>query len=436
MRIVDIIEKKKNGNSLDDEEIAFFIEGFVKGEIPDYQASALLMAICLKGMLPKETAALTIAMANSGKVVNLSAIPGIKVDKHSTGGVGDTTTLITLPLAASCGVPIAKMSGRGLGHTGGTIDKLEAIPGVNVSRGIDDFIEIVKSIGLAVNGQTGDLVPADRLMYALRDVTATVNSIPLIASSIMSKKIASGCDAIVLDVKTGNGAFMGTVEDSFELARTMVAIGKAAYRETIAIITDMNQPLGLAVGNLLEVCEAIEALSGKIKYDEPLMQVSLLLAEHMLILGKVADNHDIARTMLIKALESGAAIRKLGELICAVGGDITFIEDPHSFINAKYVIKLYSPQSGYINTIQTNDLGVAAQILGAGRSKKTDKIDPNVGFVLCKRIGEWVNKGDPIASIYANDKNLYMEASEIIINAIGISNTIPMHSPIIYGEIT
>ncbi len=432
LRTVDIIAKKKNGKSLSKEEIQFVIDGYVGGSIPDYQVSALLMAICFVGMTKDETVALTIAMANSGDTVDLSPIPGVKVDKHSTGGVGDTTTLIAAPLVAACGVPIAKMSGRGLGHTGGTVDKLEAIPGVDLARDTDELLRIVKQTGIAVVGQSKNLVPADKLLYALRDVTGTVNSMPLIASSIMSKKLASGCDAIVLDVKTGNGAFMKSQSDAKALAKEMVAIGKGANRETIAVITDMNQPLGMSIGNLIEVAEAVDALSGKLPLGTPLLSVSLTLAEHMLMLGKGAKNNEQAREMLIGALNSGAAKDKLRQMIEALGGEAAFVDDPYSYIHVKEKVELEAQSSGYISAVDTTKVGLAAGSLGAGRAKKSDVIDPSVGFVLKKRVGDAVVKGESLATLYINDEKKGQTAASILQSSYQISDTRPKPIPLIY----
>ncbi|MBT3318875.1 MAG: pyrimidine-nucleoside phosphorylase [Clostridia bacterium] len=432
MRTVDIIAKKKNGESLSKPEIQFVIDGYVGGSIPDYQIAALLMAICFVGMNETETVALTIAMANSGDTVDLSPIPGVKVDKHSTGGVGDTTTLIAAPLVAACGVPIAKMSGRGLGHTGGTVDKLEAIPGVDLARDTDELLRIVKQTGIAVVGQSQNLVPADKLLYALRDVTSTVNSMPLIASSIMSKKLASGCDAIVLDVKTGNGAFMETKESAIALAKEMVAIGKGSGRETIAVITDMNQPLGMSIGNLIEVAEAVDALSGKLPLDTPLMSVSLTLAEHMLMLGGGARNNEQAREMLIGALKSGAAKDKLKHMIEALGGNTAFVDDPYSYIHVREKEELEAQSSGYISAVDTTKVGLAAGSLGAGRARKSDVIDPSVGFVLKKRVGDAVAKGESLATLYINDEMKGQTAASILLDSYQISDTKPEAIPLIY----
>ncbi len=432
MRTVDIIAKKKNSKSLSKEEIQFVIDGYVGGNIPDYQVSALLMAICFVGMNETETVALTLAMANSGDTVDLSALPGVKVDKHSTGGVGDTTTLIAAPLVAACGVPIAKMSGRGLGHTGGTVDKLEAIPGVDLGRNTDELLRIVKQTGIAVVGQSENLVPADKLLYALRDVTGTVNSMPLIASSIMSKKLASGCDAIVLDVKTGNGAFMETKQSAVELAKEMVAIGKGAGRETIAVITDMNQPLGMSIGNLIEVAEAVDALSGKMSIDTPLLSVSLTLAEHMLMLGKGADSNEDAREKLLEACRSGAAKEKLRAMIEALGGDADFVDDPYSYIHVKKTMELPAEKSGFIIAVDTKKVGLAAGSLGAGRARKSDVIDPNVGFVLKKRVGDTVTKGESLATLYINDDKKGQTAASILLQSYQIGDTKPKAIPLIH----
>ena len=436
LRMVDLITKKRNGGEFSKEEIGFFIEGCIHKAIPDYQISALLMAICFVGMTKQETADLTIAMARSGDCIDLSSIQGIKVDKHSTGGVGDTTTLILAPLVAACGVPVAKMSGRGLGHTGGTLDKLESIPGVRIDENIDDFIEIVRSNKLAIIGQTDNLVPADKIVYALRDVTGTVDSIPLIASSIMSKKIAAGCDAIVLDVKTGSGAFMREKEDAFALGSEMVGIGALVNRETIAVITDMNQPLGMAVGNALEVVEAIEALSGSIDCKDPLMDVSLLLGSYMLMLAKAADSIEDARNKLIHALHSGAGKQKLRELITALGGDGSCIDYPESLLKVHRKIDLSCQTDGFIASMDTMQMGLCAQLLGAGRATKTDIIDPYTGFVMKKRIGDCVHKGDTLCTLYVNDDKRLDEVTAQLRDAIHIESQKPVDRSIVYGIIT
>lgn len=436
LRMVDVILKKRHGDELTRAELSFFVKGYVAGDIPDYQASAFLMAICINGLSKRETADLTLEMTHSGDVVDLSAIEGIKVDKHSTGGVGDTTTLIVAPLVAACGVPVAKMSGRGLGHTGGTLDKLESIRGVNVLRPINEFIDIVKRIGIAVIGQTGDLVPADKLMYALRDVTGTVESIPLIASSIMSKKIAAGSDAIVLDVKIGSGAFMHTKEDALALAHEMVDIGAMVNRRTVAIITDMNKPLGMAVGNTLEVAEAIEALSGKIEENDPLIQVSLLLGRHMLLLGGKAKTEEEAQSLLLSALRSGRAKEKLREFIIALGGDSSCVDDPARLGAAAETIDVCADESGFISSMDAQNIGIAAMLLGAGRVKKTDTIDPVVGLVMKKRVGDRVEKGEPLAAFQVNN-TLQLDLSiKTFKSAIHISGEKCAALPMVYAVIS
>lgn len=433
LRTVDIIEKKKNYGALNKEEIHFIIDGYIRGTIPDYQISALMMAICFVGMTARETVDLTIAMANSGDTVDLSSIPGIKVDKHSTGGVGDTTTLIAAPLVAACGVPIAKMSGRGLGHTGGTVDKLEAIPGVDLGRDTDELKSIVNKTGIAVVGQSKELVPADKLLYALRDVTSTVDSMPLIASSIMSKKLASGSDAIVLDVKTGNGAFMKSLDDANELAEAMVSIGNGAGRDTVAVISDMSQPLGMGIGNLVEVAEAVDALTGKLSADAPLVQVSLALAENMLMLGKGVQTHEQAKQMLDSALESGAGVEKLREMIIALGGDAKYVDDPYSYIHVKSMYDLPATRSGYISSVDTTKVGMAAGTLGAGRAKKSDVIDPSVGFELKKRVGDYIEKGETLATLYINNDEKGKEAAKLLTESYTIKESAPDSIPLIYG---
>lgn len=404
MRMVDIIEKKRDGQELTTAEINFFIEGYTKGEIPDYQASALAMAIYFQDMNDRERADLTRAMVESGDTIDLSAIDGVKVDKHSTGGVGDTTTLVLAPLVASLGVPVAKMSGRGLGHTGGTIDKLESIAGFHVELTREQFIDLVNRDKVAVIGQSGNLTPADKKLYALRDVTGTVNSIPLIASSIMSKKIAAGADAIVLDVKTGDGAFMKTQEDAEELAHAMVRIGNHVGRKTIAIISDMSQPLGFAIGNALEVKEAIETLQGKGPKD--LTELVLTLGSQMVILAGKAKTSEEAKEMLLDAIHSGKALAKFKEFLANQGGDASIVDDLTKLPQAKYKIELPAKQSGYISRMVADEIGVASMILGAGRATKEDVIDLAVGLVLHKKVGDKVEEGESILTIYSNHENV------------------------------
>lgn len=404
MRMVDIIEKKRDGQELTTAEINFFIEGYTKGEIPDYQASALAMAIYFQDMNDRERADLTRAMVESGDTIDLSAIDGVKVDKHSTGGVGDTTTLVLAPLVASLGVLVAKMSGRGLGHTGGTIDKLESIAGFHVELTREQFIDLVNRDKVAVIGQSGNLTPADKKLYALRDVTGTVNSIPLIASSIMSKKIAAGADAIVLDVKTGDGAFMKTQEDAEELAHAMVRIGNHVGRKTIAIISDMSQPLGFAIGNALEVKEAIETLQGKGPKD--LTELVLTLGSQMVILAGKAKTSEEAKEMLLDAIHSGKALAKFKEFLANQGGDASIVDDLTKLPQAKYKIELPAKQSGYISRMVADEIGVASMILGAGRATKEDVIDLAVGLVLHKKVGDKVEEGESILTIYSNRENV------------------------------
>ena len=404
MRMVDIIEKKRDGKELTKAEINFVVTGYTKDEIPDYQVSALAMSIFFNDMTNEEIANLTLAMAESGEMIDLSAIKGIKVDKHSTGGVGDTTTIVLAPLVAAVGVPVAKMSGRGFGHTGGTMDNLEAIPGFNVEISNEDFIEFVNRDQVAVIGQSGDLAPADKKLYALRDVTGTVDSIPLIASSIMSKKIAAGADAIVLDVTTGDGAFMKNEKDAERLARTMVQIGKLANRQTMAIISDMSQPLGLAIGNSLEIKEAIDALNGQ--GPEDLMEMVYVLGSQMVILAKKAETLEEARKMLEEAIQSGAAIEKFKVMVRNQGGDASVIDHPEKLPQAKYVIDLPAKKSGVVSEMVADQLGIAAMILGAGRRTKEDQIDFSVGLMLRKKVADSVVEGETLVTIYANSPNV------------------------------
>ncbi|MDU6732841.1 MAG: pyrimidine-nucleoside phosphorylase, partial [Staphylococcus epidermidis] len=403
-RMIDIIEKKRDGKSLTKEEIEFFVNGYTHGEVPDYQASSLAMAIFFQDMNDEERAALTMSMVNSGEKIDLSDINGIKVDKHSTGGVGDTTTLVLAPLVAAVGVPVAKMSGRGLGHTGGTIDKLESVKGFNVEISEKDFIKLVNDNQVAVIGQSGNLTPADKKLYALRDVTGTVNSIPLIASSIMSKKIAAGADAIVLDVKTGSGAFMKTLDDAEALAHAMVRIGNNVGRNTMAIISDMSQPLGNAIGNALELKEAIATLKGNGPKD--LTELVLTLGSQMVVLAEQATSLDEARQMLIDAIKTGKALNKFKTFLSNQGGDDSIVDSPEKLPSAKYQVEFKAKKDGYITEIIANEIGVASMMLGAGRQTKEDVIDLGVGIVLNKKVGEHVEKGENILTIHTNTKEI------------------------------
>ncbi len=434
MDMVGIIENKKLGKALSKEEIAYFVKGASLNQIPDYQLAALLMAIRLNGMTPEETATLTLEMAHSGDIADLSAIPGRTVDKHSTGGVGDTTTLVLAPLVAACGVPVAKMSGRGLGHTGGTLDKLESIPGFHVELSGEQFIAQVKRIGCAVIGQSSNMAPADKVLYALRDVTSTVDSLPLIASSIMSKKLASGAGAIVLDVKTGSGAIMHTLQGSIELARAMVDIGWMTDRPTVAIVTGMAEPLGSHVGNALEVKEAIDILAGRAK--GPLLQVSLVLGSHMLMAAGRASTLEEAEALLKNALESGAGLQKLREMIAAQGGDQRVCDDVTLLPMAQMIKPAAARVSGYVQGMDAAQLGLCAQRMGAGRIRKEDSIDPAVGFVLHKRIGDRVEEGEPLATLYAKDENTCMAAQEALLANIYIGDTQVKPEPLIHAVVT
>ena len=404
MRMVDLIEKKRDGNELSKEEIEYIVTNYTNGKIPDYQVSALLMAIFYQDMTNEEITNLTLAIANSGDVIDLSSLEGIKVDKHSTGGVGDTTTLILAPLVASVGVTVAKMSGRGLGYTGGTLDKLEAIPGFQIELSDEEFVRIVNESKVAVIGQSGNLAPADKKLYALRDVTPTVDSLPLIASSIMSKKIAAGADAIVLDVTTGDGAFMKNIEDARRLAKTMTSIGKLANRETVAVISDMSEPLGEAIGNSLEVVEAIETLQGN--GPEDLVEMCYALGSQMVVLAGKAKTTDEARMLLQEALESGKALAKFKEMIQNQGGDPAIVEHPERILTARYTMELPAKQSGVVSKIVANELGIAAMMLGAGRKTKEEDIDHAVGLKLHKKIGDTVTKGESLLTIYSNDEEI------------------------------
>ena len=433
MRMYDIITAKKRGMELTDEQIAFFVDGFTKGEIPDYQMSALLMAICLKGLNMRETTTLTMEMAQSGDMLDLSAIHGKKADKHSTGGVGDKTTLIVAPIVASIGIPVAKMSGRGLGHTGGTIDKLESIPGFRTTIPGDEFIRNVNEMKLAVAGQSANLAPADKKLYALRDVTATVDNISLIASSIMSKKLASGADVIVLDVKTGSGAFMKTYEDSAALAQTMVTIGNNCGRKTYAVITDMNQVLGRYVGNWLEVREAMEILSGV--GDEELRLVSVTLASYMILGCGKAETFKEAFAMAENAIASGAAMAKFREFVARQGGDVNFVDHPETMRAAAIEMPVYAAQSGCISEINAEEVGMASLLLGGGREKKEDAVDPIVGIRVDKKVGDRVQEGDLLGVLYANDPVKAEVAKERFLGAYRFTEeTVPPVAPI-YGYV-
>ena len=432
MRMIDIIEKKKLGQTLSDAELAFFVEGYTKGSIPDYQAAALCMAIRLMGMDSKETAALTMAMAASGDQSDLSRIEGIKVDKHSTGGVGDKTTLVVGPIVAACGVPVAKMSGRGLGHTGGTLDKLESIPGYRISIPTDEFFSIVNSVGIALIGQTGNLAPADKKLYALRDVTATVDSLPLIASSIMSKKLASGADAIVLDVKAGSGAFMKTTEDAYALAKEMVAIGHHAGRNTVALITNMDRPLGCSIGNSLEVIEAIETLKGKGPDD--FNDLCIELAANMLFLAEKGSLDD-CRKLAVQRIADGSALQKFRDMIAAQGGDPAVVNDYSIFPQASIQREIRAEESGYVSHMDTQNCGISAMLLGAGRATKEDSIDHAAGIILNIKPGEFVEKGQALAVLYTNDPNTLDSAEQQLRASIHLSSVKPQVQPLIHGRV-
>ena len=430
MRAVDIIIKKREKEELTREEIEFFINGFVDGSVPDYQASAFAMAVLLNGMTPHETTDLTIAMAQSGQTLDLRDVVDIAVDKHSSGGVGDKTSLAVLPIVAACGLPVGKMSGRGLGFSGGTLDKLESIPGYRVDLSTDEFKKQLKEKGIVLTGQSLDLAPADGKLYALRDVTGTVPSIPLIASSIMCKKIAAGAHAILLDVKTGLGAFMETLEDARVLANLMVDIGKLAGREVVTLLSDMNQPLGNAVGNSLEVAEAVQTLQGGGPPD--FREHCFHVSAHMLVLGKRARDLAHGRSMAEKAIADGSAFEKLQVLVQAQGGDVTYVEDVSKFPRAKFVEVVTAHRSGNISQIHARTVGEASVILGAGRAKKSDTVDHAVGIVIHKKVGDKVATGEPLFTIHANDESKLAEARQMTLTAHFFSDTAVPPLPLFY----
>ena len=428
MRMYDIIRKKRDGEELTKEEIDFFIKGYVDESIPDYQAAALCMAIYFKGMTLKETAFLTFAVRDSGVKLDLKEVNGIRVDKHSTGGVGDKTSLVVSPIVASLGVKVAKMSGRGLGHTGGTIDKLESIPGFKTDISEKDFIDIVNKTGIAIVGQNKELTPADKKLYALRDVTATVDSVPLIVSSIMGKKLAADDDCIVLDVKTGSGALCKTLEESKNLAQIMVDIGKKAGKEMLALITDMDRPLGNAIGNSLEVIEAVNTLKGNGPKD--LEDICVILATNMLELAKIGS-YEECKVKVKQSIKDGSAFNKFVEMVKAQGGDENVILDTSNFKQALFKKEIKSKKSGYINHVNTEEYGMASLLLGAGRNKKEDEIDPSAGLILNKKTGDFVNEGDVIATMYTSSEDKFNLAEEKIINATIISSEKPIQRPLI-----
>ncbi|WP_127494295.1 pyrimidine-nucleoside phosphorylase [Paenibacillus glycanilyticus] len=435
MRAVDLIQKKRDGGELTAKELTFLVDGYCDGDIPDYQMSAWAMAVLFRGMTPAETAALTLAMANSGDQVDLAPIAGVKVDKHSTGGVGDKTTLIIAPLVASVGVPVAKMSGRGLGHTGGTIDKLESIAGFQTELTREKFLEQVNELGLSVIGQSGNLAPADKKLYALRDVTATVESIPLIASSVMSKKIAAGADAIVLDVKTGSGAFMKTVDDSEKLAQAMVDIGTEVGRQTAAVISDMDQPLGFAIGNALEVREAIETLQGNGPAD--LTELCLTLGAHMVVLGGKASTVAEAKGLLQSQLDNGEAFAKFKQFVAAQGGDASVVDDVNRLPQAAELVEVKAASAGYIAAIDAEELGIAAMLLGAGRATKDASIDYSVGITIRKKVGDSVSEGDTLAVLHTRAQD---SAVEEVLNkvreAYAVAAEKPEERPLLLSVVT
>ena len=433
MSVIDLLIKKRFGGELTCEEIREFVRGVTDGSVADYQASAMLMAICINGMTAEETLNLTMEMAASGDTLDLSAIRGVKADKHSTGGVGDTTSLVLVPLVAACGVKVAKMSGRGLGFTGGTLDKLESVPGLSVSMDAERFIETVNEHGLAIIGQTKSLAPADKVLYALRDVTGTVDCLPLVVSSILSKKLAAGADVIVLDVKTGSGAIMPTYEKSLELARTMVDIGNRTGRKFAALVTDMNQPLGNYVGNALEVYEAIEILSGRAEGD--LKTVSLMLGAHILRLSGVVSTVDEGVCMLEEKIRSGEGLKKLSELFACEGGDPRVPDEPERLPKAPRQIDLLSDADGYVAGIHTDKIGYAAKALGAGRERKEDKIDLSVGIVMKKRLGDRVQKGEPLLTMHVSEISDVPRAEALAREAFHFTDTKPETPELIRGVV-
>lgn len=433
MRMYDLITAKKNGREHTREELEFIVNGFVDGSVPDYQMSAWMMAVCLKGMTDQETAILTDVMAHSGDMVDLSPIQGIKVDKHSTGGVGDKTTLVITPIVAACGVKIAKMSGRGLGHTGGTVDKMESVPGTRTALDQEEFFAQVNKIGISVIGQSGHLAVADKKMYALRDVTATVDCIPLIASSIMSKKLAAGSDAILLDVTCGNGAFMKTVDQAIELAQKMVAIGTHNGRNVTALITDMDTPLGHNIGNSLEVMESMEVLKGRGPAD--LTEVCYQLAVNMLLLAGLGTEEE-CRAMAEKAVADGSAFEKCKQMFAAQGGDISVLEDYSRFDAARYSREILAEETGYIYSHDTEKIGSASVLLGAGRLTKTDEIDFAAGITLHKKTGDYVEKGQSIATFYADDEALFDSAEKMFKSGLVIKGEKPVEAPLVYARVT
>jgi len=431
MRAVDIIIKKRDKGELTREEIEFFIKGFVSGEVADYQASAFAMAVLLNGMTPRETTDLTLAMAHSGQMLDLSDVVDLAVDKHSSGGVGDKTSLAVLPIVAACGLPVGKMSGRGLGFSGGTLDKLESIPGYRVDLTTDEFKKQLKEKGIVLTGQSLELAPADGKLYALRDVTGTVQSIPLIASSIMCKKLAAGAQAILLDVKTGLGAFMETLDEARQLAELMVDIGKLAGREVVALLSDMNQPLGHAVGNSLEMIEAIETLKGA--GPEDFREHCLHVSAHMLVLGKRAGDLAEGRALAEKSLADGSAFEKLRVLVEAQGGDVSYVDDPSKFPRARYVEVVESPRNGYLSQIQARSVGEAAVTLGAGRAKKSDSIDHGVGIVIHHKVADKVEKGEPLFTIHASNEAKLVETREAVLAAHSFSADDVAPLPLFYN---
>ena len=430
MRAVDIIIKKRDKGELTLAEIEFFIKSFISGEVADYQASALLMAIVLNGMTPRETTDLTLAMANSGHLLDLRDVVDLAVDKHSSGGVGDKTSLAVLPMVAACGLPVGKMSGRGLGFSGGTLDKLESIPGYRVDLTTEEFKHQLKEKGIVLTGQSLDLAPADGKLYALRDVTGTVQSIPLIASSIMCKKLAAGAQAILLDVKTGLGAFMETLEDARQLANMMVDIGQLAGRDVVALLSDMNQPLGNAVGNSLEVVEAVETL--KDNGPEDFLEHCLHVSAHMLVLGKRAKDLAEGRSMAEKSIADGSAFEKLKVLVEAQEGDVSYVDDPSKFPQAEYVEVVESPQNGYVAEVQARTVGEAAVALGAGRARKSDPVDHAVGFLIHRKVGDLIERGEPLFTVHANDQEKLEEARRAVLSAHAFSTEPVERLPLFY----